>query len=132
MLKNKKDISKQQKGIVDKINQYFKGSEWYFFEIINYNSSTLTIGAVVEFYPGIRDYDITITFSDIFLVSLLDNWKGEASRSWIKILKGDEAIKIKRKYNVDREVDIFEFPVEDDENNSYYVIAKKIQFYVRG
>jgi hypothetical protein len=117
------------KKIVDKINEFINGRLWLDFEMIQYQNHVLTItGSIDTSYP----YDIEIKFEDIFFISLPIEWKTDTSKVVLKVLEGEEAISINKRFQVEQGYYIFKF-IPEDYNDDFgcLVGAKKIYYNQR-
>ena len=76
-------------------------------------------------------YEFIITFSDIFMISSLLTWQTDTSKNFLHLVKGEEACKINKKFQVEQGYSIFKFLVDDyNENNEFIIIAKSIDYQI--
>jgi len=116
------------KRIVEEINRIVR--IWFEFEIINYSKKSLEIRGGLDIFDINSPYEFSIIFSDIFYLSSLITWQTDTSKNFLRLIKGKEFLEINQKFKIEQGYLVFEFLVEDYEDNKFIVVAKKIEYTI--
>lgn len=109
---------------IAKINAYIRQNEWFDFSLQYLSSSEAIIlgGKDLQYY-----HELEVIFSDVFYVSLCMDWKSAPSRDVLHLVEGQDAYEFNVRFNVLEGNSVFEFVIEDNEED-YYVVAKGLDY----
>ncbi|WP_143310261.1 hypothetical protein [Chitinophaga vietnamensis] len=100
---------------LDKINKFLQNHQWCDFEIIDLKGN-LRIGGKTGFS---NDYDIVITFSDVFFMQILYEWKTDTQAIAFEIPDVQEERTININFGIEQGFQLFKIYAEDIESPLY-------------
>ncbi|MEC5145423.1 hypothetical protein [Chitinophaga sp. 212800010-3] len=106
---------------IDKINEFLRSHQWCDFEIIDLKGN-LRIGGKTGFS---NDYDIVITFSNVFFMQMLYEWKTNTKTTAFEIPDIQEERTININFGIEQGFQLFKIYAEDVDG-SLYVSSKGI------
>jgi len=109
------------------INQFLKKHSWCDFEIINLEGYQLKGQLVITGKTGFSDFDIQITFEEVFFMQCLYEWKTDTTKEAFSIPDIEEQKEINLKYGIETGYYLFRIHAEDIEA-PMYISAKNCKF----
>ena len=118
------------KETVDKINKLIRTQLWFDFETLTLENDLKVAGGLDLFYPTPDDYDLLITFSNVFYISSLTRWRTDTSKNCIRVLEDEEFFAMNTKHQIEQGNYVFSIFAEDHEEGLYYIIAENISYEI--
>jgi len=118
------------KQVVDEINKLIQTQPWFDFEIMSLEDDLKVVGGLDLFYPTSDDYDLLITFSNVFYISSLMNWRTDTSKNSLRVLESEEFFAMNIKHQIEQGNYVFIISAEDHEEGLYYIVAENISYEI--
>ena len=118
------------KQVVDEINKLIQTQPWFDFEIMSLEDDLKVVGGLDLFYPTSDDYDLLITFSNVFYISSLMSWRTDTSKKFLRVLENEEFFAMNIKHQIEQGNYVFIISAEDHEEGLYYIVAENISYKI--
>ena len=112
--------------LVEEINAFLMQKLWMDFEVMQYTGYELVIMGSLDIS---NPHDIEIRFNDVSFISLPIQWQTNTSKTVFEIVKGEKAMELNQKFQVEQGYIIFKFFPEDYEAEfGCFIAAKELQY----
>ena len=118
------------KQVVDEINKLIQTQPWFDFEIMSLEDDLKVVGGLDLFYPTSDDYDLLITFSNVFYISSLMSWRTDTSKKFLRVLENEEFFAMNIKHQIEQGNYVFIISAEYHEEGLYYIVAENISYKI--
>jgi len=118
------------KQTVEEINALIQTQLWFDFEVMTLGYDLKVAGGLDLFYNAPDDYDLLITFSNVFYISSLMSWRTDTSKNCIRVLEGEEFSAMNKKHQITQGNYVFAISAEDYEDGLYYIVAENISYEI--
>ena len=112
------------KSEIVKINNYLSNCLWMDFEICQMSFIKTVLAGRID--QSSDKYAIDIEFEEPYFISSLFTWPTDTSKPVIELANDDEIMEMNKKFRVEQGNYIFKINVEDFEESSFFIAAKKI------
>jgi len=111
---------------INQINDFLKKHEWCDFNVIDLKGN-LKIGGRTGFA---EEYDIIITFEDVFYIQCLHEWKTDTKQEAFFMPDITEARTVNFNYSIEQGYHLFKIKAEDIEH-PLYISCKNIDVEIQ-